>query len=76
MNIDNFRNNDAVNMKPPKGTVPDDVREKFNFIRKGKVGGWQEHFKCQETLDIFNAWVEKNDMDDEGKPISGIRYNL
>ena len=40
MRIENFRNNDAVNMKPPKGSVPDDVRDNFSFIRKGKVGDW------------------------------------
>ena len=76
MNIDNFRMNDAVNMKPAKGTVPDDVREDFNFIRKGKVGGWHEHFKCKDTLNKFNAWIEKNNKDSDGKPITGIKYNL
>ncbi len=40
-----MRANDAVNMKPPKGAVPDEVRDKINFIRKGKVGGWVDDFE-------------------------------
>ena len=74
MNIDNFRNNDAVNMKPPEGVVPDEVRKNFNFIRKGKVGDWKEHFTTKEKLDKFNEWIEKNNKDSAGKPIEGIRY--
>ena len=27
LKFDNFKNNDACNMKPPKGAVPDAVRE-------------------------------------------------
>ena len=60
MHIDNFRKNDAVNMKPPKGSVPDDEREKFNFIRKGKVGDGLDHFTCEDTLNEFNNWIEKS----------------
>jgi len=37
LKFENFRNNDACNMKPPKGAVPDEIRDNFNFIRKGKV---------------------------------------
>ena len=74
MRIDNFRKNDAVNMKPPKGIVPDEVREKFNFIRKGKVGDWKDHFKCPETLKKFNTWIESNSKDADGTLIEGIKY--
>lgn len=45
LHFDNFKNNDAVNMKPPKGKVPDAVRDNFNFIRKGKVGDWKNYFQ-------------------------------
>lgn len=54
-----MRNNDAVNMKPPKGSMPDEQRDKLNFIRKGKVGNWREYFG-EELLKEFDAWVEKN----------------
>ena len=74
MRIDNFRKNDAVNLKPPKGSVPDEVREKFNFIRKGKVGDWKDHFTCPETLKMFNTWVESNSKDADGTLIEGIKY--
>ena len=76
MNIDNFRKNDAVNQKPKKGTVPDNERDKFTFIRKGKVGDWKNHFKCEETLQKFNTWIEENNKDYEGKHIEGIKYTI
>ena len=49
LHFDNFKNNDAVNMKPPKGKVPDSVRDNFNFIRKGKVGDWKNYFKVSSS---------------------------
>ena len=61
-------------MKPPEGSVPEQVRDNCNFIRKGKVGDWQDHFTCKEKLDEFNVWIERNNKDSDGKPISGIRY--
>ena len=74
MHIDNFRKNNAVNFKPAKGTVPDEVRENFNFIRKGKIGDWENHFTKKETLVEFNAWIENNIKDDDGNVIEEIKY--
>ena len=76
MHIDSFRKNDAVNMKPPPGSVPEEVRKSFNFIRKGKVGDWKDHFTTKEKLQEFNSWIEKNNKDEDGKPIEGFKYEL
>ena len=65
--IENFRKNDAVNLKPPKGAVSEEKREKFNFIRKGMVGDWKNHFKDESTLKIWNQWISENN--DTGIPI-------
>lgn len=59
--IEKFKKNDAVNMKPPKGMVPDEVRDNFNFIRKGKVGDWKEHFHAQS--DQWQEWIKLNNTD-------------
>ena len=72
--IDNFRKNDAVNGRPPPGAVPDEVRKNWNFIRKGKVGGWKDYFNKEETLNKFNDWVEENNVDVNGNPIKGLRF--
>ena len=74
MHIDNFRKNDAVNFKPAKGTVPDDVRDNFNFIRKGKIGDWENHFTDESTLEAFNQWIENNIKDSDGNIIDEIKY--
>ena len=74
MNIDNFRSNDAVNFKPPKGSVPEEVRENFDFIRKGKVRDWKNHFTSNTLLEKFDAWIEKNCKDKDGRIIEGIKY--
>ena len=58
--IDKFKKNDALNMKPPKGSVPEEVRENFNFIRKGGVGDWVNHFKDEAKLKEFDEWIENN----------------
>ena len=62
LHIDNFKNNDAVNMKPPKGHVPDEVRNNFNFIRGGHVGGWKAQLD-QAKKDEIDAWIEKGNAD-------------
>jgi len=69
LDINRFRKNDAVNMKPPKGSVPEEVRDNFNFIRKGKVGDWKDHFKNPEVLQKFQDWIESNDKDQDGNSI-------
>ena len=71
--IDKFKKNDAVNMKPPKGMVPEEVRENFNFIRKGKVGDWKCHFENKEHLDQWNKWIENNNSGEDSIP---IKYEL
>ena len=78
LDIKNFRNNDAVNMKPPKGAVPDEViqfwptidknfnsfvqvRDNFDFIRKGIVGDWKELFgENPEVAKEWDEWIENN----------------
>ena len=59
-NIEKFKKNDAVNLKPPKGSIPDEAREKFEFIRKGKVGDWVNFFKDEAKLKEFDQWIAKN----------------
>merc|ERR1712150_106869 len=74
MNIDNFRENDAVNGRPAAGVVPDDVRKNWRFIRKGGVGGWKDYFTNEEKLRKFDAWVQENMMDEDGNAIEGLRF--
>ena len=50
MKIDNFRENDAVNNRPPPGMATEEERKNFKFIRKGGVGGWKEYFTNDNTL--------------------------
>ena len=70
MRIDNFKKNDAVNLKPAAGTVPEHVRDNHSFIRKGIVGDGKGHFVSPEVEEEFDNWVRKNNKDDEG-----ITYN-
>ena len=75
MKIDNFRENDAVNNRPPPGMATEEERKNFKFIRKGGVGGWQEYFTNDDTLKKMNKWVEENNVDDDdGSPIKGMRF--
>lgn len=59
LSFDNFKNNPAVNMKPPKGAVPDEERENFNFIRKGIVGDWKNYFEGDRARE-WDQWIEEN----------------
>ena len=74
MNIDNFRENDAVNNRPPPGMATEEERKNFKFIRKGGVGGWKEYFTNDNTLKKMNKWVEENNVDEYGSPIKGMRF--
>ena len=74
MNIDNFRENDAVNGRPAVGVVPDDVRKNWRFIRKGGVGGWKDYFTNDEKLRKFDAWVQENMKDEDGNAFEGLRF--
>ena len=49
LDIETFRHNDACNMKPPKGMVPDEVRDNFSFIRKGERQ-LSKVLKCNITI--------------------------
>ena len=69
MRIDNFKKNDAVNKKPPVGTVPDHVRENHNFIRKGIVGDGKSHFVSSVVEEEFDNWVLENNKDEDGNVI-------
>ena len=69
MRIDNFKKNDAVNLKPAAGTVPEHVRDNHSFIRKGIVGDGKGHFVSPEVEEEFDNWVRKNNKDDEGNVI-------
>ena len=74
MKIDNFRENDAVNNRPPPGAVSEEARQNWRFIRKGGVGGWKEYFSNENTLKKMNEWIKKNNFDDDGKEIDGLRF--
>ncbi|TRY72514.1 hypothetical protein TCAL_01069 [Tigriopus californicus] len=62
LSFETFKNNPAVNMKPPKGSVPDEVRDQFNFIRKGQVGDWKNYFQG-DFLEEWNKWIDNNNPD-------------
>ena len=49
--------------------VPDHVREKHNFIRKGIVGDGKSHFVSSVVEEEFDNWVLENNKDDDGNVI-------
>ncbi len=71
LDIENMKKNDAVNMKPPKGAVPEEVRDNFNFIRKGKVGNWTEWFN-KDSVDKWDEWIQENNSGVNNNPDEGI----
>ena len=54
---------------PSAGSVPDEVRENFTFIRKGVTGDGKGHFMDPEVEALFDQWVNENNKDEEGKTI-------
>ena len=42
----------------PKGSIPNKAWEKFEFIRKGKVGDWVNFFKDQAKLKEFDQSLD------------------
>ena len=54
---------------PSAGSVPDEVRENFTFIRKGVAGDGKGHFKDPEVEALFDQWVNENNKDKEGNVI-------
>ena len=74
MKIDNFRENDAVNNRPPPGVATEEARQNWRFIRKGGVGGWKEYFSNENTLKKMNEWIKENNFDEFGKEIEGLRF--
>ncbi|XP_063363592.1 sulfotransferase 1A1-like [Cydia amplana] len=57
LNIDNFRKNGSVNWEWLTRRVCDPGAE--SFIRKGKCGGWREHFDEEMTAQA-QQWMRKN----------------
>lgn len=57
LNIDNFRKNESVNSMWLTRRVGDPDAE--SFIRKGKTGGWREHFDEEMTAQA-QQWMREN----------------
>ncbi|XP_072943485.1 sulfotransferase 1E1-like [Epargyreus clarus] len=55
LKFDNFKNNKSVNMAEwqKTGIITD------SFIRKGKAGGWRDHFD-EEMMQQADRWIEEN----------------
>ena len=80
MDIENFKNNDAVNMKKyrrvvrsPKSQAPANSEVKNSFIRDGKVGNWRQYFSCKRSLNNFETWCEENISQIEDNYIEEVR---
>ena len=54
---------------PSAGSVPDEVRENFTFIRKGVTGDGKGHFKDPAVEALFDQCVNGNNKDIEGNVI-------
>ena len=68
--IEKFKQNDAVNMKPPKGLVPEEVRKNFNFIRKGIVGDWKNTVgQDEDFLQLWKNWIQNNNGGEDAIPM-------
>ena len=84
MDIENFKNNDAVNMKKyrrvrvPRSQGTADSKVRNSFIRDGKVGNWKEYFSCTTSLNKFETWCEENINQIEDNYIKEVRlkHNL
>ena len=84
MDIENFKNNDAVNMKKyrrvrvPRSQGTADSKVRNSFIRNGKVGNWKKHFSSTTSLNKFETWCEENISQIEDNYIEEVRskHNL
>ena len=70
MKIDNMRDNNAINNRPPKA----DKNWKSPYVRKGGTGGWKNYFTNESTLKKFDEWIKKNNVDELGNQIEGLRF--
>ncbi|XP_044758916.1 uncharacterized protein LOC123316764 [Coccinella septempunctata] len=55
------------NFSKKMNTVKDVKNQTVNYVRKGKVGGWREHY-TEEMIRETDAWIEAN------KKRIGIKY--
>lgn len=56
LNIENFKNNPAVNLKYLKELK---VLKEHNFVRSGKTGGWRDYFD-DELNARADKWIQEN----------------
>ncbi|XP_063382199.1 sulfotransferase 1B1-like [Cydia fagiglandana] len=70
LNIDNFRKNESVNLEWLTRRVGDPDAE--SFIRKGKSGGWREHFDEEMTAQA-QQWMREN-LSDCDLRFPGVDY--
>ncbi|XP_063822173.1 sulfotransferase 1B1-like [Ostrinia nubilalis] len=61
LKFDNFKKNKSVNFEPLKkmGFEDMNVGKTVSFIRKGKAGGWREHFDEQMAAQA-QQWIDDN----------------
>ena len=63
MKIDNMRKN-----------IRFGINNERSLVRKGGAGGWKKYFTNESTLKKFDAWIQKNNVDEFGKAIEGLRF--